>query len=170
MGLWWDQVEDTLLFKAGFSWNLKYTKRSALSFSNAVFDALNWLCPLHVQNRLLLRDLWTQKYLWDQSFHQDEALVRRWNYLRQNCFSAMDIKMKLDVQIRVNTQIHVFTDASMQAYGAVLYLVTPKSIQFPQGEVFLIKAKAKIVPLQKNPTQDTMPRWELTSMVVSANL
>ena len=78
--------------------------------------------------------------------------------------------MKLDVQIRVNTQIHVFTDASMQAYGAVLYLVTPKSIQFPQGEVFMIKAKAKIVPLQKNPTQDTMPRWELTSMVVGANL
>ena len=170
LGLWWDQIEDTLSFKAGFSWNLKYTKRSTLSFSNAVFDPLNWLCPLHIQNRLLLRDLWAQKYLWDQSFHLDEALVRRWNYLRQNCFAAMGIKMKLNIQIRDTTQIHVFTDASMQAYGAILYLVTPRSTSYPEGEVFMIKAKAKIVPVHKDPTQDTMPRWELTSMVVGANL
>ena len=82
----------------------------------------------------------------------------------------MDIKVKLDVQIRDSTQVHVFTDASMQAYGAVLYLVTPRSTDYPQGEVFMIKAKAKVVPVNKNPTQDTMPRWELTSMVVGANL
>ena len=170
LGLWWNQEQDTLSFKQGFSWNLKYTKRSVLSFTNAVFDPLNWLCPLHVQNRLLLRDLWAQKYLWDQTFQHDEALVKRWNYLRQNCFAAMDIKVKLDVQIRDSTQVHVFTDASMQAYGAVLYLVTPRSTDYPQGEVFMIKAKAKVVPVNKNPTQDTMPRWELTSMVVGANL
>ena len=170
LGLWWDQLEDTLSFKAGFKWDLKYTKRSALSFSNAVFDPLNWICPLHVQNRLLLRDLWSQKYAWDKSFHQDETLVKRWNYLRQNCFAAMDIKMKLDIRIRDETQIHVFTDASIQAYGAVLYLVTPKSREYPEGEVFMIKAKAKIVPVDKNPTEDTMPRWELASIVVGAKL
>ena len=104
LGLWWDQLEDTLSFKAGFKWDLKYTKRSALSFSNAVFDPLNWICPLHVQNRLLLRDLWSQKYAWDKSFHQNETLVKRWNYLSQNCFATMDIKMKLDIRIRDNTK------------------------------------------------------------------
>ena len=108
--------------------------------------------------------------MWDKSFHQDEALVKRWNYLRQNCFAAMGIKIKLDITIRNSTQIHIFTDASTQAYGAVLYLVTPKSKEYPAGEVFMIKAKAKIVPVNKNPTEDTMPRWELASIVVGANL
>ena len=34
----------------------------------------------------------------------------------------------------------------------------------------MIKAKAKIVPVDKNPTEDTMPRWELASIVVGAKL
>ena len=106
LGLWWDQKEDKLTFKANFSWNLKHTKRSILSFSNGVFDPLNWLCPLHIQNRLFIRNLRTQKYQWDQSFNQDEQLVERWSYLRQNCFSAMGMVMELNIKITANTQIH----------------------------------------------------------------
>ena len=132
LGLWWDQKEDKLTFKANFSWNLKHTKRSILSFSNAVFDPLNWLCPLHIQNRLFIRDLWAEKYRWDQLFNHDGQLVERWSYLRQNCFAAMSISMDLNIQIRTSTQIHIFADASTQAYGAVLYLVTPASRECPQ--------------------------------------
>ena len=61
LGLWWDQVEDTLTFKANFKWNLKHTKRSVLSFTNAVFDPLNWIFPFDIQNRLFIRDLWALK-------------------------------------------------------------------------------------------------------------
>ena len=45
-----------------------------LSFTNAVFDPLNWLCPIHIQNRLFLRDLWALGLKWDQDFHKEEQL------------------------------------------------------------------------------------------------
>ena len=170
LGLWWDQVKDTLTFKANFKWNLKHTKRSVLSFTNAVFDPLNWICPLHLQNRLFIRNLWALKYKWDQSFGENQELVERWAHLRHNCFSAVSIVMNLDIEIRSNTEIHLFSDASTQAYGAVLYVVTPISAECPPGEVRLIKARGKIVPVDKNPTEDTIPRWELCSIVIASNL
>lgn len=170
LGLWWSQLEDKFQFKKNFTWNQKHTKRSVLSFINAVFDPLNWLCPIHIQNRLLLRELWALKYLWDQDFSKDKQLVERWAYLRQQCFSAVGLEVDLNVTILENTEIHVFSDSSKQAYGAVLYVVTPPCQQCPEGQVKLIKAKGKIVSVDKNPTEDSMPKWELTSILIAANL
>ena len=170
LGLWWSQLEDKFTFKINFSWNQKHTKRSVLSFTNGVFDPLNWLCPLHIQNRIFIRTLWAKKYLWDMSFEKEEELVERWSYLREQCFSAVGLEMDLDIQISDSTEVHVFADASTQAYGAVLYLVTPKSPLFPTGRVRLLKAKGKITPLHKVPREDTMPRWELASILVASNI
>ena len=170
LGLWWAQLEDKFTFKMNFSWNQKHTKRSVLSFTNGVFDPLNWLCPLHIQNRIFIRTLWEKKYLWDMSFHKEEELVERWSYLREQCFSAVGLEMDLDIQITETTQVHVFADASTQAYGAVLYLVTPKSPLLPNGRVRLLKAKGKITPVHKVPREDTMPRWELASILVASNI
>ena len=170
LGLWWSQVEDKFQYTNNFKWNQKHTKRSVLSFTNAVFDPLNWLCPIHVQNRLFIRDLWAKKYKWDLDFSKEQHLVERWAYLRQQCFSAVGLEVGLNVIIADNTQVHVFCNASTQAYGAVLYLVTPECSQCPSGQVKMIKAKGKIVPVDKNPTEDSMPRWELGSILIAANL
>ena len=170
LGLWWSQLQDKFSFKKNFSWNLKHTKRSVLSFTNAVFDPLNWLCPLHIQNRIFIKNLWAKKYLWDMSFDKDEALVERWSYLREQCFTAVGLEMDLNIQITENTQVHVFADASTQAYGAVLYLVVPKSPALPNGRVRILKAKGKIVPVDKHPNEDTMPRWELASILIASNI
>ena len=170
LGLWWSQEEDKFSFKKNFSWNKKHTKRSVLSFTNAVFDPLNWLCPLHIQNRSFLRDLWAKKYKWDQDFQNINELVHRWKYLREQCFAAVDLEMDINVVITNGTQVHVFADASTQAYGAVLYMVTPPCEECPEGQVKMIKAKGKIVPVDKKSNEDTMPRWELCAILIAANL
>ena len=170
LGLWWSQLQDKFQYKKNFKWNQKHTKRSVLSFSNAVFDPLNWLCPIHIQNRLFIRNLWAEKYLWDKDFSNQQALVQRWAYLRHQCFSAVGLEFDLNVIVTQSTQIHIFCDASTQAYGAVLYLVTPPCQQCPKGQIKMIKAKGKIVPVNKNPTEDSMPRWELGSILIAANL
>ena len=77
LGLWWSQSRDTLSFKGNITWNQKYAKRSLLSFTNGTFDPLNWLCPLHVQNRLFMRTLHAKKYKWDYSFQAEDELVHR---------------------------------------------------------------------------------------------
>lgn len=170
LGLWWSQVEDKFQYKKNFKWNQKHTKRSVLSFTNAVFDPLNWLCPIHIQNRLFIRDLWAKEYKWDFDFSKEQHLVERWAYLRHQCFSAVGLEVGLNVVVTDNTKVHVFCDASKQAYGAVLYLVTPECEQCPLGQVKMIKAKGKIVPVNKDPTEDSMPRWELGSILIAANL
>ena len=170
LGLWWAQLEDKFTFKANFSWNEKHTKRSVLSFTNGVFDPLNWLCPLHIQNRIFIKNLWGKKYLWDNSFHKEQALVERWKYLREQCFEAVGLEIDLNIQITDTTEVHVFADASTQAYGAVLYLVNPKSPSLPKGKVTLFKSQGKIVPLNKLPQEDTMPKWELASILVASNV
>ena len=141
-----------------------------MSFTNAVFDPLNWLCPLHIQNRSFLKTLWNRKYKWDQDFQNIEELVQRWKYLREQCLAAVGLEIDLNVVITNRTQIHVFADASNQAYGAVLYLVTPPCAECPEGQVKMIKAKGKIVPVDKNVSEDTMPRWELCAILIAANL
>ena len=97
LGLWWSQEEDKFYFKKNFSWNSKHTKRSVLSFTYAVFDPLNWLCPLHIQNRSFLKTLWNRKYKWDQDFQNIEELVQRWKYLREQCLAAVGLEMDLKV-------------------------------------------------------------------------
>ena len=82
----------------------------------------------------------------------------------------MGMVMELNIKITANTQIHIFADASTQAYGAVLYLVTLVSSECPQGEVRMIKARGKIVPVDKNPKEDTMPRLELCSILIASDL
>ena len=131
---------------------------------------MNWLCPIHIQNRLFIRDLWAKEYKWDFDFSKEQHLVERWAYLRHQCFSAVGLEVGLNVVVTDNTKVHVFCDASKQAYGAVLYLVTPECEQCPLGQVKMIKAKGKIVPVNKDPTEDSMPRWELGSILIAANL
>ena len=64
-----------------FEWDGKCTKRSALQFTNAVYDPLNCLAPYVVRNRLFLQQLWHLKYDWDESFQTNEVLVDRWKGL-----------------------------------------------------------------------------------------
>ena len=76
------------------------------------------------------------------------------------------------VMVYLNTEIHVFGDASKSAYGAVLYLVTPPGVNCEKGEVKLLMAKAKLTPPIKsqNPKEDTIPHWELASLVLAGHL
>ena len=60
-------------------------------------------------------------------------------------------------------QLHVFADASINAYGALAYLLWPTP-DLP--EVRLISAKARVAPLRLS----TIPRLELISALRASRL
>ena len=66
----------------------------------------------------------------------------------------------------------MFGDASTGVFGAILYLVTPPCRECPTGQVQFIKAKGKLAPPTKeqDPKEDTVPRWELQSLVTAGHL
>ena len=146
----------------------KYTKRAALSQTNALFDPLDRLCPIAVRLRLFLRKLWKGKYGWDDDFSHDKELAKTWDELKAQCAALEDFSFDIATVITKNTQVHVFCDASTEAYGAVLYLVTPACEECPEGQIRMVRSKAKVVPVNKDPNEDTMPRWELCSILIGA--
>ena len=121
----------------------KYTKRAVLSQVNALFDPLFKLCPIAVRLRLFLRKLWEAKYDWDEDFSKDKELVKRWEELKAQCAALEDFSFEIATIVTKETQVHVFCDASTEAYGAVLYLVTPKCEECPEGQIRMIRSKSK---------------------------
>ena len=81
-------------------------------------------------------------------------------------------KFYANTQVFKNTEVHAFSDASKSAFGVVLYIVTPPCVECPGGSIQLMKAKGKLTPPTKdqNPKEDTVPRWELQSMVTAGQL
>merc|ERR1739842_145881 len=64
-----------------------------------------------------------------------------------------------------NTEIHIFSDASMDSYGAVVYARPPPCPQALHGQVDILCAKGKVAP---KGTKATIPRNELAGVVVAA--
>ena len=61
--------------------------------------------------------------------------------------------------LQIHTQLHAFSDASLKAYGAAVYLCC-------QNHTAFIMAKSRVAPL-KSPT---LPRLELMAALVAARL
>ena len=51
----------------------------------------------------------------------------------------------------------------------MVYVQTPPSKKFPNGDVRFVKANGKIVPIKGGPG-NTTPKLELTAMVMAAHL
>ena len=66
LGLRWDPKLDTINFLDKQIPILeKVTKRTVLKFSSQIYDPLGLLSPVTVRAKLLLQEMWKQKYDWD---------------------------------------------------------------------------------------------------------
>ena len=171
LGKIWEKG-DVFAFKPMKEWDGNYTKLSTLSFGNGPFDPTGELCPLLVQIRALIRELWKEKYDWKTSYADKQDLVKRFDQLREDVKVALTRKSKVKAMVVKETQLHIFSDASQAALGAVLYLVTPPCESCPEGQVKQVMAKSKLTPPlgERSSVEDTMPRWELLGMLISAQI
>ena len=170
LGMLWRPGNDKFYFKMSLEWDGKWTKRSVLSFINAVFDPLCKLCPIHIRNRLFLQRLWKEKYQWDSSFEYNSELANLWQKLMSETKTATQYSWARPVIITNNTEIHVFADASNEAYGAVVYVVSRNGTKDPEDQVWQMMAKGKVEPIQKIEKRDTTPKGELLAIVIASNL
>ena len=166
LGMVWNINDDTLGFNTDVSWDSIFTKRSALRFCNQIFDPLGWLSPILIRLRLFIQKLWQEQIPWDKSFELIKDFKEKWTNLVSQAQIAAKRKLHRKAVWTENSQIHIFSDASKDSYGTVVYLRTPPCPEYPKGDVHLVCSKSKVKPLDG---KQTIPRLELSGMVLAAH-
>ena len=133
------------------------TKRNVVSDVAKVFDALGLFSPVTVKMKILLQRLWETKLDWDDPV--PDNLLEVWSQWRMELPSLSTIHVPRcysPVGFSVSSmQLHGFSDASEEAYAAVVYLRLVDS----NGKVHtaIVMSKTRVSPIKRL----SIPRLEL---------
>ncbi|CAL4222246.1 unnamed protein product, partial [Meganyctiphanes norvegica] len=171
LGIMWNTIEDCIFFNESLKWDKFYCKRSVLSTTNSVFDPMGYISPVLMQNKLFLQKLWNLDFKWDKDFEDNNILMQEWDHLLSDCEVAVrNVTILREIKVDRNTEIHVFCDASSTSYGACIYILNPPINLDTKGNSKLVFAKGKIKPKNTVDNDNTIPKLELTAMLVGARL
>ena len=170
LGVMWDNQSDEFVIDlselSDYVKDLPETKRSVLRLSARIFDPLGLVSPLVIRLKLLFRSLCTNNVNWDDSI-EGEALSR-WRSLINEFSCVNQIKVpRCYFRSSLNPiliELHGFSDASAQAYGAVVYL----RAVYKDGSISsnIMASKTRVAPLKVQ----TIPRLELLAAVILVRL
>ncbi|XP_053691865.1 uncharacterized protein LOC128740351 [Sabethes cyaneus] len=157
LGLTWSPQSDEFLFvtKTSADPHELFTKRKVFSEIGRLFDPLGLVSPIVVVAKILMQKLWTAGLSWDKNL-EGELLVS-WLKFRDTLpqMNEMTVPRRVIFPNFVTMEIHRFSDASIAACGAVLYV---RSI-FSDGSAALrlLCSKSKVAPI----AELSIPRKEL---------
>lgn len=159
LGIGWVTNEDQFVIKVDTTGVLSAdTKRKMLSKIAKIYDPDGFISPVVTAFKILMQNLWCIKNVdWDSQL--PESIKTQW---RKMCAELESLKLFhvprwTNTSSDTITQVHGFADASMKAYGCVIYLRTIDAA----GNIkcILFFAKSRVAPLKKL----TIPRLELAA-------
>ena len=163
LGLRWDNATDTISFQDNLP-NEEIetlTKRDVLQQSSKIFDPMGILSPVTVRAKLLMQTLWKAKFEWDQPLSKE--IVEKWNDIIRDLRKVIKLQIPRcyfsETQESESTSIHVFSDASISAYGACVYIVRG-------NQSTLVMSKNRVAPLK----HITLPKLELMGALLGVRL
>ena len=133
------------------------TKRSVLSSLASVFDPLGLVLPVTVQGKILLKDIWSMKYEWDDELPSD--LLKRWDKIFKDLCSICEIEFPRK-SYKDKVSLYIFTDASQSVYGFCCYARYVDNNVIKCNQIF---AKCKNAPVKKK----TLPTLELLAVYLA---
>ncbi|XP_030757297.1 uncharacterized protein LOC115883123 [Sitophilus oryzae] len=166
LGLSWCPIKDKFKVSVPSTrQSSKVTKRYVLSNIAQMFDPLGFIGPVVVTAKLFMQEIWAAKLDWDEELPTN--LRERWVLFSNSFIHLRSLQIPrytfLSNQL-VSVQIHGFSDASMAAYGANIYL---RGI-YSNGKIscHLLCSKSRVSPLKTI----TLPRLELCGALLLARL
>ena len=166
LGLHWDTTADRICFipkSLDSITSSVVTKRSILQDSSRVYDPLGILSPVTIRAKLLMLELWQQSVDWDEPLEQQ--MRDKWRDIAtdlQNATVTTLTRRYFPSESNSDyhtTHLHIFADASMKAYGAVVYICDDNNASF-------VIAKTCVAPIKPL----TLPQLELMAALVAARL
>ncbi|CAG7706308.1 unnamed protein product, partial [Allacma fusca] len=165
LGMYWSPLADDFRFRfQSRADTVKVTKRTVLSEIAKLFDPLGLMSPVTIRGKLIMQSLWKLQINWDQVLPSD--ITHAWNAFYRDLLQITRIRIPRCITGpgEVRHELHGFSDASEQAYAAVVYLRNVNSTG--KVTVRLIASKSKVAPLHKI----SLPRLELCGAELLANL
>ncbi|CAI6371089.1 unnamed protein product [Macrosiphum euphorbiae] len=165
LGLCWQPSLDQFKFNIAIPLDrVTLTKRKLLSELNRVFDPLGFLGPVLIKGKIFLQHLWQKKIDWDAPLQADIQEKWRKYYSGLELLKELCIHRKCKFQSGDQLEVHGFCDASIEAYGACIYI---RSLDH-QGtwQSRLLCSKTRVAPLKST----TIPRLELSGALLLAQL
>jgi len=170
LGVSWDGEIDCFKFNIGEiakkGLEVVKTKRNLLSLSASVYDPYGVLSPIVLPLKVLFQHLCQSEKGWDDVLSEEECGV--WGKWCRAGTQMGEIKLDRNFlppkdQIR-KLKLVGFSDASEEAYAAVVYLVVEKE----DGEVLteFVASKARVAPIAKQ----SIPRLELLGVLILSRL
>ena len=170
LGLLWDSGSDQFIFdisQVGIDANLEPKKRDVVSLASRIFDPMGILSPVTIQFKVLFQKICELKIGWDDYVSGDP--LKRWKSLIHGLAqsSPLCIPRYLFQHVEDYTDavysLQGFSDASQEAYAAVIYLkvVTSDAVQ-----VRLVASKTRVAPAKGM----TIPRLELLAALLLSKL
>ncbi|XP_048000284.1 uncharacterized protein LOC125237334 [Leguminivora glycinivorella] len=162
LGLNWKLQEDSLHLRAQINKTNAITKRGILKTIAAIYDPCGFSVPIVLPAKLLLQKLWKEKIKWDSSLSNERK--QEWINIREDLDEIQSISLprKMTVPNEKKAQLHCFTDSSMVAYAAVVYLVQGNNVQFVIG-------KSRLIPI-KDQENLKIPKLELLGVLIGSRL
>jgi len=160
LGLTWQPSTDCFkyVFKP-WSPGIHMTKRTLLSDINSVFDPIGLLSPALVLGKIFIQHLWTLKINWDTP----NDMQSKWTQF----YSSLKILEKLLIprcvpfQDYSTVRLHGFCDASLNAYGACIYIQSTTNFE---TQLYISKSRVALLKLT------TIPRLELCGAILLSEL
>ena len=166
LGMKWCMKRDTLVynfedFVANAKTDKKLTKRAMLSINSRIYDPVGLISPVTVEAKLMFQQMWTTGTDWDDEVPDD--IQQRWKLWLHNLEEAREIEIPRYVGMVNEAQLHVFTDSSVSAFAAAIYLRYNA-----QGSIktMLVASRTRVAPLKAA----TIHRLELMGMILGVRL
>ena len=170
LGSNWNTHSDELFFDfenlITYAKSLPITKRALLKLTAKIFDPLGFLSPFTTRLKAMFQILCCDKIDWDEELHGDSR--ERFNSFVSDLQHLSNVRIPrcyFDVRSKpTNIQLHGFSDASQQAFAAVVYLRST----YEDGRVAVkfVASKTKVAPTKKQ----SIPRLELLGALILARL
>lgn len=129
-----------------------------------MFDTLGWISPFIISAIILLQEIWSLSSTWGKPVPL--LIKNRWIKIQEKltCLTSITVPRLAIIPSANNFEIHSFSDVSLIAYGAVVYL----RLLSDDSSVLvrILTAKTKVVPLKAI----SLPKLELCTDFLSARL
>ena len=170
LGLCWNTQADTIALNIPTNLHNppEVTMLNVLQILSQIYDPLGLFTPVSIRSRMLVQRLHQQEYEWETQLTEEEK--NEWSEIFTDFLDLKNITFCRTFlepgELIESSQLHVFSDASIHAYAAAVYLQIKTATK---TSVHLLMAKSRVTPLQAL-NRLTIPRLELMAALLGSCL